>query len=341
MNSPKVSVIVPVYKVPLEYLRACLDSLLAQSMQESEFIIVADGAPEAETSICEEYSAKDSRFIFFKQEHSGVSATRNFGIEQAQGEYITFVDADDWIEPKTCEITYTFAKDNNSDIVLFDYAPTGNSPYKQSDYSNKSISELSHSAINDILKETINLTNDKYVGAVSTMCKLVKRDLLIQKNICFPKGVSIAEDRPVSYSLFKEASRVSYLNKSLYIYNINQTSVSNKFNTNILPQRISYLYAIRDKDNNYSQIIANTAINLYFASWETCYLNQNNPDSLLKRMANILSVAHSKNFQKLIRDAIIKEYPPIIRQEAWLLKHKIAFPFLFHTIKYLFTQTFK
>lgn len=334
MTSPLVSIIVPIYKVPLEYLRACFDSLIVQTMQECEFILVSDGAPEVESSICEEYAARDPRFRFFKQEHSGVSATRNFGIEQAHGEYITFVDADDWIEPETCKITYTFAKDNNSDIVLFDYTPIGNSPYKQSNYDDKSISKLSLNAINDILKETINLTNDKYVGAVSTMCKLVKRELFIRENIRFPKGVSIAEDRVVSYLLFKKASRVSYLDKSLYNYNINQSSHPNKYTPNILPQTINYLYTIKKFDRDHSQIIANTVLNLYFASWEKCYLNKDNPDSLLKRIINILSIAHSNDFQEIIRDASIKEYPPIIKQEAWLLKHRIAFPFLFHAIKF-------
>ena len=330
----KVSVIVPVYKVPLEYLRACFDSLIAQTMQECEFILVSDGAPNAECSICKEFSAKDSRFKFFKLEHAGVSATRNFGIDQAHGEYITFVDADDWIEPETCKITYTFAKDNNSDIVLFDYTPIGNSPYKQSSYSDKSISEVPLNAIKDILKEAINLTNDKYVGAVSTMCKLVKRKLFFQKSIRFPKGVSIAEDRVVSYLLFKEASRVSYLNKSLYIYNINKTSTPNTFIPNFLPQTINYLYTIKKFDKDHSQTIANTVLNLYFASWEKCYLNKDNPDSLLKRTANILSIAHSNDFQEIIQDANINALPPIIKQEAWLLKHRIAFPFLFHAIKF-------
>ena len=138
--------------------------------------------------------------------------------------------------------------------------------------------------------------------------------------------------------MFKEASRVSYLNRPLYIYNINQTSASNKLNANILPQAINYLYAIKNKDNDYSQIIANTAINLYFASWEKCYLNKDNPDSLSKRIANVLSVVHSNDFQKLIQDANIKEYPPVIRQEAWLLKHKTAFPFLFHLVKFLLSR---
>jgi glycosyltransferase involved in cell wall biosynthesis len=333
-----ISIIVPVYKVPLEYLRVCLDSLVAQTMQECEFIIVSDGAPEAECSICEEYAAKDSRFKFFKREHAGVSAARNFGIDQAQGEYITFVDADDWIESETCEITYNFAKDNKSEMVLFDYIPIGNSPYKQSNYSDKSICEISPNAINDILKETINLTNDKYVGAVSTMCKLVKRDLFILKDIQFPKGVSIAEDRIVSYLLFKIASRVSYLNRSFYIYNINQTSASNKFVSNIFPKSIKYLYIIKELDKDNSQIIANAAINVYLASWEKCYLNRYNPDSLLKRIIDVFSIVHSNDFQKLIRDANIKEYPQIIKQEVWLLKRKIAFPFLFHLIKFLLSK---
>ena len=116
----KVSVIIPVYKVPLEYLQACFDSLAAQTMQECEFIVVSDGAPNEERSICEEYAAKDSRFNFFKQEHAGVSATRNYGIDQAQGKYIAFVDADDWIDPETNQIVYDYAFENDSDIVFWD-----------------------------------------------------------------------------------------------------------------------------------------------------------------------------------------------------------------------------
>ena len=92
------SVIIPVFRVPLNYLKICLDSLTKQSNQECEFIILSDGAPEAECSICNEYATKDARFKFFKREHAGVSATRNFGINQAQGQYIIFVDSDDWID---------------------------------------------------------------------------------------------------------------------------------------------------------------------------------------------------------------------------------------------------
>ena len=117
-----MSIIIPVYKVPLEYLRACFDSLVAQTMQESEFIIVSDGAPEAECSVCEEFTKKDSRFKFYKCNHAGVSAARNFGINQVQGEYITFVDSDDKITPNFCSSIYNKAYKWDSDILLFEQA---------------------------------------------------------------------------------------------------------------------------------------------------------------------------------------------------------------------------
>ena len=119
MNNIKVSVILPVYKVPLEYLRDCLDSLIAQTLRECEFIMVSDGAPEAECSVCEEYVARDSRFKFFKCEHAGVSVARNFGINQAQGEYTSFVDSDDLVSPEIFQKAYDFSKKENSDIVFW------------------------------------------------------------------------------------------------------------------------------------------------------------------------------------------------------------------------------
>lgn len=118
MSNIKISVIIPVYKVPLEYLRACFDSLVAQTLQECEFIVVSDGSPEAESSICEAYTAKDSRFKFFKREHEGVSATRNYGIEQAQGEYISFVDSDDWLVSNALNVLLALIQKSSSDIGL-------------------------------------------------------------------------------------------------------------------------------------------------------------------------------------------------------------------------------
>ena len=119
-----MSVIVPVFNVPLSHLQTCLDSLAAQTLSDCEFIVISDGASEAICSICEKYAQKDSRFRFFRRDHAGVSEARNFGIEQVNGEYIAFVDSDDRVDPSMLEECYSFAKENPSDIITMDFFVT-------------------------------------------------------------------------------------------------------------------------------------------------------------------------------------------------------------------------
>ena len=94
---PKISIIVPVYKVE-KYLNRCLDSIIAQTFSAWECILVDDGSPDKSGIICDEYVARDSRFVVIHQENAGVSFARNAGLDIAQGEYICFVDSDDWVE---------------------------------------------------------------------------------------------------------------------------------------------------------------------------------------------------------------------------------------------------
>ena len=95
-QSPLISIIVPVYNVE-DYIRPCLDSILAQTYTNFEAILVDDGSKDGSGSVCDEYAEKDSRFIVVHKENGGVSSARNKGLEIAKGEYIAFVDSDDWI----------------------------------------------------------------------------------------------------------------------------------------------------------------------------------------------------------------------------------------------------
>ena len=94
---PKVSIIVPVYKVE-KYLRKCIDSIINQTLKDIEIILVDDGSPDNCGKICDEYAAKDTRIKVIHKENGGLSSARNAGMEVAEGEYIGFVDSDDWIE---------------------------------------------------------------------------------------------------------------------------------------------------------------------------------------------------------------------------------------------------
>ena len=118
MNEYKVSVIVPVYNDEL-YLSNCLESLINQSLKDIEIICINDGSSDNSLSILEDYSDKDDRISYYSQANKGPGAARNKGIEKAKGDYIAFVDADDWLDLNALEKLYNQSIKNDSDMVLF------------------------------------------------------------------------------------------------------------------------------------------------------------------------------------------------------------------------------
>ena len=117
---PAISIIIPVYNVE-KYLRRCLDSVLAQTFKDWQAICVNDGSPDGCGAILDEYAARDSRFIVVNKKNGGLSDARNAGMPHATGEYILYLDSDDFIHPQTMEIAYAMAQRDKSDIVSFTY----------------------------------------------------------------------------------------------------------------------------------------------------------------------------------------------------------------------------
>lgn len=112
-----ISIIIPIYDVE-SYLRKCLDSIMEQSFPYFELLLINDGSTDASAQICQEYVEKDDRIRYFEKENGGVSSARNFGIKHSRGEYITFIDSDDWVEPNYLEIFYKSIKEQDADIVV-------------------------------------------------------------------------------------------------------------------------------------------------------------------------------------------------------------------------------
>ena len=116
----KISVLVPVYNVA-RFLPRCLDSLAAQSMRDIEILLIDDGSTDDSAAICADYVARDGRFRLLRQENRGLSAVRNRHLEEARGEYLMFVDSDDWVAPDFCEAPWRCAREQNADLVLFGF----------------------------------------------------------------------------------------------------------------------------------------------------------------------------------------------------------------------------
>ena len=120
MNQPTVSIVVPIYKVE-NYLAICLESLINQTYRNIEIIAVNDGSPDGSLAIAQKYADQDKRIVLVSQENQGLSAARNTGIRYATGEYICFLDSDDWMDVRTCEVAMKYAMEKKVDVVLWNY----------------------------------------------------------------------------------------------------------------------------------------------------------------------------------------------------------------------------
>ena len=186
----KVSVIVPVYNVE-KYLRKCLDSIIQQTYQNLEILIINDGSTDGSDVICREYVEKDTRIAYITKENSGVSDTRNMGLKQASGDYVTFVDSDDWIEKTYVEELYDKITTYNADIAIANYYLFNDSEglfyffMGDQDYYERLYTPVQ---LIDGLYET---KFNKSFALISAWGKLYKRSLFDE--LLFPKG-RIGED---------------------------------------------------------------------------------------------------------------------------------------------------
>lgn len=227
----KISVIVPVYNVIKEYFKVCMDYLVKQTLKEIEIIVVNDGSEEGLTEYYQEYCLNDNRIKYIYQENKGVSAARNAGIEAAKGEYLVFVDADDWIEYSTCEQVYRYAKDQDLDVVLYGYF---------SNYINKELVRvLPDSERVAFEREKLQLailqgdSDYQMIELGATLGKVVKRELLVKNDIRYIVGLKQGEDAIFSMYIYEHAKRIEYLPESLYHYRRSASSASAAYQADI------------------------------------------------------------------------------------------------------------
>lgn len=325
--TPTISVIVPVYKVPIEYLRTCFDSLSAQTLQNSEFIVISDGASEAECNICNEYTKKDSRFVFFGLDHNGVSTTRNYGISHAKGEYITFVDSDDWVDPNMCERTTTFAKQIGCDVLIFplnEHFPNRNLKTIRPFHQDKKY--LDPQAINTIIRNTIHIFKYNFIPTINTVCKLYNRRFLQQYNIQYPQDLPIGEDRVFNYQVYTHAKKIAYQNTPFYHYRAWSSSSRNSYNEQTLYHSVSYINRLHELSQGlYNNEIALEAIS---EIWYFCSKGPREP----KYINLIKQTIKSEDFQRLIQ-GIQKTTPhPLVKLDAFSFKRKWTFPIYIHLL---------
>lgn len=192
----KVSIIIPVYNTG-KYLKECLDSVVSQTLTDIEIVCINDGSTDGSLDILKEYSQKDNRIVVIDKENEGVSVARNIGLEKSSGEYIMFLDSDDYLLPEACQVAYDAVNKENSDVGIY-----GHNILK----------------INNRYVITKIASKNDYMGFINVWNKIFRATFLKAHCIKFPEGIRTAEDIIFSYVVYFNKPKLSFINKHLMVY---------------------------------------------------------------------------------------------------------------------------
>lgn len=312
----KVSIIVPVYNVE-KYIHKCLDSLVNQTLKELEFIFVNDGSPDNSPKIIKEYQKKDKRIKLLNKENGGQASARNLGLEHAKGEYIAFLDSDDYVKENMYEILYNRAKKDNLDIVICNNCLV----YKDSTVENDpGITNK---------KEKIISPREYTTLSPSPWNKIIRHEYLNQEKFKFPEGI-IYEDLASIPLLGLSNPKIVYLNTCLHYYVQSDSSTMRnkeyKSKYEDIFTAIEYLYT-NMIDKGYNKELE------YMLTYHLLYLGSLNFYQYKKyNQIDRIAIAMKKYFPKWYQNEIVK---------SKFTKKQIFYMQLFYHKKYFLINIYR
>lgn len=306
--SPKISIIIPSYNEEKNISR-CLDSILNQTFSDFEVLCVDDGSNDNTFDIIKEYSKKDNRIIPMKNPKKGVSSARNFGISNANGNYIGFVDSDDFIQPQMYEFLYRAIIENKCDFSVCRYKKTTELIEKNFEYKAEKFIPENFVSFND---SEFTINNELVFSAIWT--KLISKEFL--KNIKF-NNFRIGEDTVFNSQLCSKDYKAVFVDAELYNYYINTQSVSftelwhEKWFDLLETRFISY-----DLLKNKNKLLA-------------AFYLERGMKFLLSYRFNLKGSPNENKFKNPIKKYFKKYYMPFMKCENISLKNKISVPIFF------------
>lgn len=319
MRQPLISIIIPVYNVE-KYLTECLESVIKQTYKNIEIICINDGSTDGSLKILNIYAQNDNRIKIIDMKNGGLSSARNAGIKAVTGEYIMFVDSDDWIDIKTCEHAINIITDYHVDIVMWSYTR---------EYENNSIPKKIFDK--DILFNEIETKNKIYrrffglydfelahpenADAIVTVWgKLYKTSLIIDNNIEFvdTREIGSCEDALFNIYMFKYIKNVYYSNRYYYHYRKNNVSFTTNYK-NDLYLKWKNLYDLMEryiKENNLGDSFHKSLLNRKALSMIGLGLNINNSNlSFFNKRDELKKIADDSKIRYAIDQLNLKYFP--------------------------------
>lgn len=319
-NTPLVSILIPVYKIPEKHLRKCIESVINQSLKNIEIIIVDDGSPDNCGSICDEYASNDSRINVIHKTNNGLASARNTAFDNANGKFITFLDGDDFLELNACEIAYTKAVEKNVDLVFWNQ-------YTEYSHSTEIVKTMGDNELEFKEKQCKELQAkilDFNSHIAQVFSKLINREFLIKNNIRHNDQLKQgAEGFIFNILLFEHLNSAYYVPIPLlhYVYNENSIShSSNEENYYMIIRCFEYIENFIENSSNKEVLeknLYNRILYVIVTTGITGYFNPNNKITYTEKV---------KGFKKFLKEPLIikslnyANYDGISFQRKFILK---------------------
>lgn len=330
----KISIVVPIYNAK-EYLRNCLESIINQTYKNLQIICVDDGSSDGSVSILEEIQSKDDRVVFIQQKNQGVSAARNYGLSIANGEYIMFVDADDWIDKRTCEIAINTVNKNKCDVVIWNYhmefGKTSQEKFVLGDkgrlYNEYEVKEKLQRRLFGLYKSELKIPET--ADSLTTVWgKLYKISIIKNNHIEFTdlKEIGSCEDGLFNIDFFGYVNKACYITDCLYHYRKgNSSSISSSYRKDLFVQwnkLFDYMQKYIDQNNcpyEYQLALYNRISMSVLSMALVILLNDKTEKERIRELNDILCDERYINANKHLE---IKYFPLIWKPYYFLVKHR-------------------
>lgn len=315
--SKKVSVVIPVYNVE-KYLETCIESLLSQTYRECEFVFVDDGSTDSSGGILDTYSIQDVRVRVIHQNNSGISEARNRALQEITGEYVTFLDSDDWLDRNAIEDALTFLETNNLDIVMWPY---------YSEYAHTSIKrpflgdeeriwDESHSP--EMLRRIIGPYRQELAApheldsCVTVWGKLYRREVMDGIRFLDMKKIGV-EDAVFNIEVFSRAKRVGYITSCYTHYRkYNDNSITQSYKSDLIDRWRGLYKWIEDflKQNRATEDFYEAFSNRICLHMIGIGLNElNNPAGFFKKAKNLRKILSSEPWARAYKTLTFRYFP--------------------------------
>lgn len=332
---PFFSIITPCYNVE-RYLTHCVDSILHQPFSNWELLLIDDGSTDSTPDICEQLAKGDLRIKAIHQENAGVSAARNRGLDEAKGEWVLFIDSDDWFTEDAFAIYAKSINNYTADRYIFNrYSYKDgkiNQPNLKPEVLLREDDQIKYFLIDMLFPYYDFLKNGVVTGGIRGVnCSLYKRKIIENNGIRFERNVKIAEDAMFNFDFISHSKTICMQNLMVGFYRIEQTSVMHRFNPNIDDINQQTISGFKKRielhiNNDFEYRIAYFGMitECMFRGMKLKYVNPINTTPRRQRIKQFKEWYYQEYIQKDMDYGFLKFLPKGKKQIMWCLKHKMV-----------------